>query len=138
MAGSGKAHLRDDMLLTVTDLVVALSFRCNDRIRIQTMKSIRNIGLAIGLALISAPALADDAALKERLETCKACHGEAGASKQPEFPILAGQDEKYLAKTLKLYHGGDRTSPAMQAMSFLMAESDIDKLAAYYARQPAN
>lgn len=47
------------------------------------------------------------------------------------------KDETYLAKTLKLYHGGDRTNPAMQAMSFLMAESDITKLAAYYARQPA-
>ena len=51
--------------------------------------------------------------------------------------ILAGQDEAYLLKTLKLYHGGERPSTAMQAMSFLMAESDINKLAAYYARQPA-
>ena len=69
---------------------------------------------------------------------CNRCHGPAGRSTDSRFPILAGQDETYLAKTLKLYHGGDRTNPAMQAMSFLMAESDIDKLAAYYARQPAN
>lgn len=68
---------------------------------------------------------------------CNRCHGPAGRSTDSRFPILAGQDETYLTKTLKLYHGGDRTSPAMQAMSFLMAESDIKKLAAYYARQPA-
>jgi cytochrome c553 len=68
---------------------------------------------------------------------CNRCHGPAGRSTDPRFPILAGQDETYLAKTLKLYHGGDRSSTAMQAMSFLMAESDIGKLAAYYARQPA-
>lgn len=68
---------------------------------------------------------------------CDRCHGPAGRSTDPRFPILAGQDEMYLMKTLKLYHGGDRPSTAMQAMSFLMAESDIGKLAAYYARQPA-
>ena len=68
---------------------------------------------------------------------CNRCHGPAGRSTNSRFPILAGQDETYLAKTLKLYHGGERTSSAMQAMSFLMAESDIEKLASYYARQPA-
>jgi cytochrome c553 len=69
---------------------------------------------------------------------CNRCHGPAGRSTDSRFPILAGQDETYLAKTMKQYHGGDRSSTAMQAMSFLMAESDIEKLAAYYARQPAN
>jgi len=67
---------------------------------------------------------------------CDRCHGPAGRSTDPRFPILAGQDETYLVKTLKQYHGGERPSSAMQAMSFLMAESDIAKLAAYYARQP--
>lgn len=68
---------------------------------------------------------------------CDRCHGPAGRSKDSRFPIIAGQDETYLKKVLKLYHGGERPSSAMQAMSFLMAESDIEKLAAYYARQPA-
>lgn len=75
--------------------------------------------------------------IEEWAARCDRCHGPAGRSKDPRFPILAGQDETYLAKTLKLYHGGSRPSTAMQAMSFLMAESDIGKLAAYYARQPA-
>jgi len=68
---------------------------------------------------------------------CNRCHGPAGHSTDSRFPILAGQDETYLTKTLKLYHGGDRSNSAMQAMSFLMSESDIEKLATYYARQPA-
>ncbi len=75
--------------------------------------------------------------IKEWVSRCNRCHGPEGRSKDPRFPILAGQDEAYLVKTLKLYHGGERPSSAMQAMSFLMAESDITKLAAYYARQPA-
>ncbi|MDH3229265.1 MAG: cytochrome c4 [Alphaproteobacteria bacterium] len=75
--------------------------------------------------------------IKEWTLRCNRCHGPEGRSTDSRFPILAGQDEAYLMKTLKLYHGGERPSSAMQAMSFLMAESDIVKLAAYYARQPA-
>jgi len=75
--------------------------------------------------------------IKEWTSRCNRCHGRDGRSTDPRFPILAGQDETYLIKALKLYHGGERQSTLMQAMSFLMAESDITKLAAYYARQPA-
>jgi len=75
--------------------------------------------------------------IKEWVSRCNRCHGPDGRSTDPRFPILAGQDEQYLVKALKLYHGGERPSSLMQAMSFLMAESDITKLAAYYARQPA-
>ena len=49
--------------------------------------------------------------------------------------MLAGQDEGYLTKALQLYHGGERANQLMFAMSFLMTQSDIDKLAAYYALQ---
>jgi cytochrome c553 len=69
------------------------------------------------------------------VEKCGRCHGQDGNSTDPRFPILTGQDEAYLAKALKLYHGGGRDSQFMYAMSFLMTESDIEKLAAYYARQ---
>jgi cytochrome c553 len=66
---------------------------------------------------------------------CGRCHGPKGNSTDPRFPVLAGQDQDYLAKALELYHGGERENPLMFAMSFLMTQSDIDKLAAYYARQ---
>jgi cytochrome c553 len=49
--------------------------------------------------------------------------------------VLAGQDEAYLAKAMGLYHGGERSNELMFAMAFLMTESDIEKLAAYYAQQ---
>jgi cytochrome c553 len=66
---------------------------------------------------------------------CGRCHGSQGNSTDPRFPVLAGQDEGYLAKALELYHGGERASQLMFAMSFLMTQSDIDKLAAHYAQQ---
>ncbi len=74
---------------------------------------------------------------REWVEQCNRCHGPGGKSTDSRFPVLAGQDETYLTKTLKLYHGGERSNSMMYAMSFLMAESDIRKLAAYYAGQTA-
>lgn len=71
----------------------------------------------------------------EWAERCDRCHGQDVAGTGPGFPILAGQVESYLAKALKLYHAGDRSSSIMQAMSFPMGESDIQKLAAYYSRR---
>jgi cytochrome c553 len=66
---------------------------------------------------------------------CSRCHGQSGNSTDRRFPILAGQDETYLGRALELYHTGERESQLMFAMSFLMSESDIKKLAAYYAQQ---
>jgi cytochrome c553 len=66
---------------------------------------------------------------------CGRCHGPEGNSTDPRFPVLAGQDQSYLAKALELYHGGERANELMSAMSFLMTRSDIGKLAAYYAQQ---
>jgi len=77
-------------------------------------------------------------ALAEWAEKCSRCHGDGGHSTDPRFPILAGQNEAYLINALKRYHGGDRESSMMFAMSFLMVESDIAKLAAFYAGQGAD
>jgi cytochrome c553 len=60
-----------------------------------------------------------------------------GSSTDARFPILAGQSEAYLLKTLKYYHGGQRSAAMMYAMSFAMNAADINKLAAYYARSGA-
>jgi cytochrome c553 len=69
------------------------------------------------------------------VERCGRCHGANGNSTDTRFPVLAGQDEAYLNKALALYHLDDRPSTLMFAMSFLMTDSDIKKLAAFYARQ---
>ncbi len=67
------------------------------------------------------------------VEKCGRCHGVDGNSTDWRFPILAGQSEAYLVKALKLYHGRERANSMMHAMSFPMGESDIRKLAAFYA-----
>jgi cytochrome c553 len=73
--------------------------------------------------------------LTEWTARCGRCHGARGNSTDPRFPVLAGQDKDYLAKAMEQYHLGARENQLMFAMSFLMSQSDIEKLAAYYAQQ---
>lgn len=75
--------------------------------------------------------------VKERAQRCDRCHGESGHSRDHRFPILAGQSKAYLVKALKLYHGGERDSSMMFAMSSPMGKIEIEHLAAYYAGQTA-
>lgn len=77
------------------------------------------------------------ATVKEWAARCDRCHGDGGGSEDPRFPIPAGQSKDYLVKALKLYHGGERASTMMQAMSFPMGETEIEKVAAFYAGQTA-
>jgi cytochrome c553 len=76
--------------------------------------------------------------LAEWTARCGRCHGANGNSTDPRFPVLAGQDKDYLAKAMEQYHLGTRDNQLMFAMSFLMSQSDIDSLAAYYAQQRKN
>lgn len=69
------------------------------------------------------------------VERCDRCHGVNGNSADPRLPALAGQRLDYLEKVLHAYRTGERKSAQMAAMSGVLTESDVDNLAAYYARQ---
>jgi cytochrome c553 len=73
----------------------------------------------------------------EWTQRCDRCHGVSGNSIDPRTPALAGQRVDYLKKVLDAYRTGVRKSPQMAAMSAVLSEEDVDKLAAYYARQNA-
>ncbi len=66
---------------------------------------------------------------------CNRCHGPAGYSEQPDKPIISGQVEAYLVKSLIAYRDGTRKHSMMNAMLSGMSLSEITALAAYYARQ---
>jgi len=68
---------------------------------------------------------------------CDRCHGLDGNSTDPRLPALAAQRVDYLEKVLHAYRKGERKSPAMAAMSEVLTEADVEKLAAHYARQTA-
>lgn len=73
----------------------------------------------------------------EWAQKCDRCHGINGNSTDPLTPALAGQRVDYLEKVLHDYRTRARKSPPMAAMSDVLDEADIAKLAAHYARQKA-
>jgi cytochrome c553 len=75
----------------------------------------------------------------KKSETCKACHGEAGAKPiQPDYPILAGQHYDYLVAALTQYKAGKRKNASMNGFAAALKQQDILDLAAYFAAQPSD
>lgn len=69
----------------------------------------------------------------EWIDRCERCHGIDGNSTDPRFPMLAGQDEAYLAQTLQAYAGDGRSNSVMHAMADPLSATDIARLARHYA-----
>ena len=110
-------------------------------VRIAVAKRLNfSVLLAALLGLCSAHVFAagNAAAGQAKSLVCASCHGQDGASViDPSYPQLAGQNEKYLARQLKMYQSGERDVALMTAQLIGKSEQDLDDLAAYYASQPA-
>jgi cytochrome c553 len=73
----------------------------------------------------------------EWVNRCERCHGIDGNSTDPRFPMLAGQDRTYLAKTLQSYVGDTRSNTTMHAMSDPLSAADAERIVEHYAtREP--
>jgi cytochrome c553 len=66
---------------------------------------------------------------------CESCHGENGASRRPEFPILAGQHYYYLYVQLKDFKSGLRKNAVMGPIVTSLAKSQMKLLAKYFSEQ---
>lgn len=94
--------------------------------------------LAAAVLALAAPAFAasgDATAGQKKSTPCQACHGQNGVGPSPEFPILAGQNQDYLAAALTHYKNGKRKNPIMQAQVANLTPRDILDLAAFFAKQ---
>ena len=65
---------------------------------------------------------------------CVACHGVAGKSVVPMFPVLAGKDAKYIVKQLKDFQSGARPSPMMKGNA-IKTKGNEQAIADYLAMQ---
>ncbi|WP_354683276.1 c-type cytochrome [Cupriavidus necator] len=68
-------------------------------------------------------------------ETCFACHGPHGQSRNAEYPALAGQPAAYLEAQLRAFANGQRDNLTMGPLARNLTDEQIRSLAAYYARQ---
>lgn len=66
---------------------------------------------------------------------CAACHGANGQGVASDFPSLAGQHEKYLAKQLRDFASGVRDSTVMDVKAAVLSECSIRAVSRYYQSQ---
>jgi cytochrome c553 len=94
-------------------------------------------GLFLAASLFSSALLAGDPVEgKAKSAICAACHGADGIAIIPGYPNLKGQNEAYIASSLKAYRAKERNgglAALMQAQAMLLSDKNIDDLAAYYA-----
>jgi cytochrome c553 len=103
---------------------------------------IRACALAVGLAVLGGPSLAQDAAKAQSIaaQVCAACHAADGNSIGPANPKIAGQVAEYLHKQLADFKAQGGKKPArdnavMTGMVANLSDADMKNLAAYYSGQ---
>jgi cytochrome c553 len=88
------------------------------------------------LVVLPAGGFAQDAAAgKEKAVACGACHGVDGNSAVPLYPIIAGQNSRYLYLQLRDFKEGRRKDPLMSPMAANLSKKDMLDLAAFYSAQ---
>lgn len=104
------------------------------------MKKINILLITLCVSLsIAANAKGNAEAGAKKSETCKACHGEAGAKPiQPDYPVLAGQHYDYIVAALTQYKAGKRKNALMNGFAAALKPEDIQDLAAYFSSQSSD
>lgn len=89
-----------------------------------------------GFAHAQAPA--QPKSIESRIAMCMGCHNIKGyQSSFPEVykvPMIAGQNEKYIAAALTAYRSGDRKHPTMRGIAGSLTDQDIADFAKYYSQ----
>jgi cytochrome c553 len=83
-----------------------------------------------------APAKAGDPkAGAQKAGVCAACHGVDGNATDPQYPRIAGQHERYIARQLAMFKSGERNNAIMLAQAVNLTAQDMRDIGAYYATQ---
>ena len=78
---------------------------------------------------------AADGDVQSKAQVCVACHGPNGNSKDPQYPVLAGQNARYIYLQLQDFKEGRRKDPQMTPMAQPLTREDMLALADYYSKQ---
>jgi cytochrome c553 len=69
------------------------------------------------------------------VEVCAECHRSDGKSTDPKYPILAGQNSRYLYLQLRDFQEGRRSDPEMSPKAADLTRDEMHELADYFAKQ---
>lgn len=85
------------------------------------------------LAELSVAKPGDAAVGAEKTVACAACHGMDGNAADPQYPKLAGQHERYIARQLALFKSGARNNPIMLGFASTLSAQDMRDVGAHFA-----
>jgi len=69
------------------------------------------------------------------MQVCTACHGPNGNSTDPQYPVLAGQNARYIYLQLRDFKEGRRHDPQMDPMAASLTRDDMLALADFFSKQ---
>ena len=78
------------------------------------------------------PILGDAKAGEGKATACGACHGMDGNSSDKQYPKLAGQNEAYIARQIKLFQSQKRQNPIMMGFAASLSDQDMHDIGAYF------
>ncbi len=84
--------------------------------------------------LLAVTARADED-VASKAAVCEACHGAQGNSRDGAYPIIAGQNARYIYLELRDFKEGRRSNPLMSPMAAAMSKQDMQAYADYFAAQ---
>lgn len=98
---------------------------------------------ALGMLASTQASAIEPAAVQAASQVCTACHGNTGVSTTSEYPNLAGQHSKYLAKQLREFKAAmmgaeGRQNAVMGGMTISLTPEMMDALSEYYSAMPAH
>ena len=100
------------------------------------MRSLLVLLLVCGLSSV-ANAAGNPTAGQALSAPCAACHGADGKSVAPNYPNLAGQNQRYLSRQLRAIKTKAREAPLMAGQLDLLNDQNLQDLAAYFADKQA-
>jgi cytochrome c553 len=81
------------------------------------------------------PPPAAGTSIAEKVDVCTTCHGPNGNSASPQYPVLAGQNARYLYLQLKDFKEGRRHDVQMEPIAASLERDDMLALADYFSKQ---
>jgi cbb3-type cytochrome c oxidase subunit III len=76
--------------------------------------------------------LGDATAGQGKAAACGACHGMDGNSSDKTYPKLAGQNEAYISRQIKLFQSQKRQNAIMMGFAASLSEQDMHDIGAYF------
>jgi cytochrome c553 len=123
--------------VTDTTRTPPMSATPSDNLPVESATNAQPAPAAADDAMYAAAKPGDPAAGEAKAAACGACHGLDGNSADPQYPKLAGQNERYIARQLKLFKTGERQNPIMQPFAAPLSPQDMRDLGAFFATKSA-